>query len=235
MISILDDRASVVIEEARSMLRASKEQFDRTRSRTEPAIQQRMWGYSITPSNPLRFRDTEIDGLRLRVDLFLKEFWSEEPGESPTVLNVVIRVWCLDHSVCYRADWDSESLEDRIQPDVGRVLLRLHFDLANPDQPGPKYHLQVGGKQLDEELHWFPKALSLPRILHMPVDLVLASELIAANFYPNAYRKLRREDMWVGARRVSQDHLLDGYIERARTAIASNGSILEVLWNTRWE
>lgn len=235
MNSILDDRASVVIEEARSMLRASKERFDDARSRTEPEAQQSTWGYSIKPNNPLRFRDTEIDGLKLRVDLFLQAFWSDEPAESPSILNVVIRVWCLDKSVCYRADWDAESVEDRIQPGVGRVLLRLHFDLANPHQAGPKYHLQIGGKPADEELHWFPKALSLPRILHMPVDLVLASEMIAANFYPEAYKKLRREDMWIGARKVSQGHLLHGYVKIAKEAIASNESVLDALWNTPWE
>ena len=233
--SILDDRSSSVIAEAKSMLSESKRRYDSSRKRTELQYQNTRWGYGIKPSNPLRFRETIVDGLRLRVDLFLEIFWSDDPADHPTVLNVVIRVWCLDDSICFRSDWDAPALTSQIQRDTGRVMLRLHFDLANPGQSGPKYHLQVGGKPFLDELHWFPKGLSVPRMLHTPIDLVLASELIAATFYPNEYRDLRREDMWVGARKVSQQHLLSDYIHKASTALVSNASVLEVLWNKSWE
>ena len=114
-------------------------------------------------------------------------------------------------------------------------MLRVHFDLANPNQPGPRHHLQVGGNAQPEERHWFPKALSVPRMLHMPMDLVLASELIAATFYPCAYEKIRREPTWKGSRNVSQQHLLKGYFTKALKAVGENESVLDALWNKPWD
>lgn len=114
-------------------------------------------------------------------------------------------------------------------------MLRVHFDLANRGQPGPRYHLQVGGKPPVDGLSWFPAALSVPRFAHTPMDLVLATELIAATFYPLEYEKLRRESTWKGSRRTSQEHLLPDYFDHAKRAIEGKGSVLEALWNVEWD
>ena len=225
--SILGYSAGGVIARAKSGLRVSKEQFAKGA--------QSRWGFRIDPSEPLEFRETETKQLRVRVDLFMQAYWDAEPATQPAHLAVVIRVWSLDDFVYYRPDLDAQRLKDLIDPFKGRVILRLHFDLANAEQPGPTYHMQVGGNSRDDELHWFPKALSVPRFLHMPVDLVLATELVASTFYPREYKQIRREDMWTFSRRISQTHLLHDYLEKAQTALRNNNSVLEALWNVPWD
>ena len=114
-------------------------------------------------------------------------------------------------------------------------MLRIHFDLANEGQDGPQYHLQIGGKQQEGEFYWHPTALSVPRISHMPMDLVLSSELIAATFFPTQYERIRREPTWINARRVSQAHLIKDYLEKATHAVDVGESVLEAFWNVRWD
>ena len=232
---ILGPQASSVIARAKSILKESHEAFVESKRQGRRERPVHPWGFEIHPENPLRFRDTDVDGLKVRVDLFLAAYWADNPGEVPSDLRVVIRVWSLDPHVYFREPWDAARLEDECSPDRGRVMLRLHFDLANPHQPGPRHHLQVGGNARPEELHWFPEALSVPRLLHMPMDLVLASELIAATFYPDAYRKIRREPAWTGSRKVSQQHLLKGYFTEALEAVDTDESVLDALWNVPWD
>lgn len=233
--AILDYRAPVVIAQARSMLRQSqREHAESTRQgRRERSI--RPWGYRIDPEDPLRFRETVVDGARIQVDLVLKAFWGSEPAHQPAELNVVLRVWSLDPHIYFREEWDAGEMAERVYPDRGRVMLRLHFDLANAGQPGPHFHLQVGGNPWPEELHWFPKALRVPRVLHTPMDLVLASELVAATFYPTEFERIRREDSWRISRNTSQEHLLTSYFRDAFEAVSANKSVLETLWNVSWD
>ena len=232
---ILDDRAPVVIEKAKSMLRESKRQWDESTRQGRQERPTYPWGFRIPPSDPLRFTPTKTDGLNLRVDLCSEAFWDADPAEQPAQMGVVLRVWCLDPHIYFREEWDSWEIEGQTDPDSGRVMLRIHFDLANPHQPGPKYHVQVGGKSWPKELHWFPQALAVPRLLHMPVDLTLASELVAATFYPRQFSSIRREDSWKGSRKVSQEYLLEGYFADALKAIREEKSVLETLWNVAWD
>lgn len=233
--SILDPQASLVLAQAKSMLKESHKEFVESDRQGRKGRQTRPWGFKIHPEAPLRFIDTDVDGRKVRVDLFLSVYWEDDPAEAPSDLRVVIRVWSLDPDLYFREPWDALRLENECSPDSGRVMLRVHFDLANPNQPGPRHHLQVGGKARREELHWFPEALSVPRMLHMPMDLILASELIAATFYPDEYREIRREPAWRGSRKVSQQHLLKGYFTEALKAVDKNESVLDALWNKSWD
>lgn len=233
--SILDSRASSVIAQAKSMLNESREAFIESRRQGRKERPPRPWGFEIYPENPLRFIETHIGGLRVRVDLFLSTYWEAEPAEAPSDLRVVIRVWCLDSHVYFREQWDSLELMEMCRPETGRVMLRVHFDLANSGQTGPRYHLQVGGNARPDELHWFPEALSVPRILHTPMDLILASELVAATFYPDEYRNIRREPAWRGSIKNSQQHLLEGYFSEGLGAVRRNESALDALWNLPWD
>lgn len=69
---ILDDRAPVVVERAKSMLRESKRQWDESTRQGRQEREAKPWGFSIHPSDPLKFKPTQVDGLRLRVDLCTK-------------------------------------------------------------------------------------------------------------------------------------------------------------------
>ena len=193
------------------------------------------WGFTIDPERPLKFKVTEVNRLKLRADLAICAYWDSQPAQRPSELNVAIRIWCLTPGVYFRERMDAPRLEDAIDPMIGRVMLRIHFDLANQGQSGPEYHVQVGGNPQDDGEPWFPEALSVPRLLHMPMDLVLAAELIVATFYPMEYKKLRREGTWKNSRRKSQEHLLPEYLDQATKAIEGNSSVLEALWNVEWE
>ena len=222
---ILDVRSYTVLARAEADLRNSVKQHH---------VRQRPWGIRIDPGAPLVFKETTVDGFKLRVDLFLRCYWNADPAEAPIELNVAMRVWSLDEAVYFRPEWDAVGLKEKLDSVGERVMLRLHFDLANLNQPGPRYHLQVGGVQHAREYHWFPKNLSVPRMLHFPMDLILATELIAATFYPCEYKSIRRESLWVNSRRVSQEHLLTNYLNQVLDAI-DKGSVMESLWNEEWE
>lgn len=233
---IHEGRNYVVLQEAEHMLRHSKDQFDEStrQGRIERAI--RPWGFSIHPDDPLRFQRRTVGGLELRVDLFLRTYWNSEPAERPHQLDAAMRVWCMSQGTYFRPEWDAQRLQSAIDPNAGRVMLRIHFDLANDGQEGPKYHVQIGGNSRESEMSWFPEALSVPRLHHPPMDLVLAIELIAATFYKDDYKYIRREPTWTSALRTSQDHLLAEYFQCAMGAVTEKESVLEALWNVdNWE
>ena len=217
------------------MLRNSRDEHRRRSRQGRTELPITPWGFSIEPSAPLRFRETKADGLRIRIDLFMNSYWNSEPAQAPYRLTATMRLWALDEPVYFRPDWDAEHLYEEIEPGNGRVMLRAHFDLANEGQPGPQYHLQIGGVQHAGEFCWFPQNLSVPRILHYPVDLVLAIELIAATFYEKEYKLIRREPSWIHSRRISERHLVQEYLSQAMSAINSEESVLEALWNRSWE
>ena len=229
--SILESEAPAVLNGAKAMVSSSSAAHRASVRNRRRGIATKPWGFRIEPDSPLRFKKTNINGLNLRVDLFLKSYWNSDPGFMPCELTLVIRVWSLDEHIYFRDDWDAERLSSDINPNTGRVMLRLHFDLANQGQPGTKYHLQVGGKPRDDEFHWLPDSLGVPRILHPPMDLVLATELIAANFYPEAYEEFKREAMWVDSMRTSQEYLLAGYFGQAAKALNNKKSLLDTFWN----
>ena len=196
MDSILEDDAAGVLGRATAeVVRSASDHNESVRQRRkERPI--RPWGFRIHPDQPLRFKETECDGFRIRVDVFSRVYWRTLPGVTPSELSTAMRVWCLDEHVYFREEWDAKRPQERItRAPRARVMLRLHFDLAERDQPGPGHHVQVGGKQHTGEFHWFLETLSVPRLLHMPLDLVLAVEFVAATFYTTSYKKIRREHM----------------------------------------
>lgn len=228
---ILEQDAPSVIERAKATLAASKKEFDESSRQQRVERPVKPWGYNIAPSEPLRFKNTYIRDLHLRVDLFAKVLWSDDVGGEPAVLNVAARVWCLQEEIYFRETLDAPSVKTAVDPQSGRVMLRFHFDLSNPEQSGPRHHLQIGGNPHPGEMCWFPEALGVPRFAHSPMDVVLAAELIAATFYPEEYSKIRREPTWIKAVRSSQEQYLEQYYERALTAVREGDSALAVLWN----
>ena len=232
---ILADDAANVIEKAKASLMQSAKQHVESVRQERKGRRVQPWGFSINPDQPLRFKETGSDGHRVRVDLFSRAYWDTEPADAPTELTVAMRIWYLDKRVYFRDRWDAPRIKDEINVHRGRVMLRVHFDLAEPGQPGPRHHVQVGGKQHAGELHWFPDTLSVPRMLHMPYDLVLASELVAATFFPDEYRRIRREPTWKYCMRTAQQHLLPGYLQKAANAVSNGESVLDALWNCSWD
>ena len=232
--TILGPGAHDALARARSMVQGSTSiRLRSSRGRFTPSSKE--WGFRIDPDRPLVLKETVVDGIRLRPDLLVSASWSGLPAVEPTSLNIALRVWCLSSNVYFRDDWDASRLLGEINSSNGRVMLRVHFDLANEGQPGPRHHVQVGGVPHSGEFSWFPEVLSVPRLLHMPMDLVLAIEMIAATFYKADYDRVRREPSWIHCRKKSEAHLLTAYLQRATNAIQQGNSVMESLWNVPWQ
>lgn len=224
-----------VIQWCIAELQDSRQRYDeRTRRTHDPTLRATPWGYSIHPQAPLVFKaSTAIEGLDLWVDLFGSVRWCEE-GAMPVEQVIHLRVWDRsDHT--YRPEWDSvdvcEELTSPDRPQPGRVMLRCHFDLANTGQDGPQHHLQVGGAAAQQELCWLPAIVDLPRLIYPPMDLVLVCQLVAANFYPQEYERLKEDPTWTGVLRDSQEHLLTEYYRSCIRAVDKGESLLDILWN----
>jgi hypothetical protein len=243
---ILHDSSYRVLDEAMAGLR-SLMQKSSGRSKRAKA---KNWGYTISPSAPLRFRPTKVDSLSMWVDLFCTVKWAKE-GEMPIEQVVQLRVWSNDSTFlsplereAIETEQDIEKIDPQIKEvvekmtglDSGRVIYRCHFDKANSGQPGPKYHVQFGGESHAGECCWLPHIISVPRIVHAPFDLVLTCELVASNFYPDVYNGFKDEPNWKSIISQSQENLLEVYYQNCVESLKKirreeSNSLLQCLWN----
>ena len=182
--SILDPSSHSVLEKAKSMLRQSRAEYDGRQRQQFNGESPPRWGFSIVPDDPLKFREVVIDGFRLRVDLFSHSYWEADPAQEPCLLTIAVRVWCLTPKLYFRPEWDAQALKGQIDPNNGRVMLRIHFDLANERQPGPEHHMQFGGVQHVGEMNWFPETLSLPRMFAHTSGLDTRDRVSRGDIFP---------------------------------------------------
>jgi hypothetical protein len=228
---ILEDDAPDVLDDAIAQVQRTKQRYDEIKRRSDnPRLKPEPWGYTIYPERPLRFKvSNAIKGLNPRVDLYCTLLWTEEE-QPPIRQDIHLRVWSdsLDH--IYREDWDAPRIFSNLQNE-GRVVARCHFDLANSGQPGPTYHLQFGGEARQEELCWLLGIADLPRLTHPPVDLLLVTQLVAANFFWPQYGTFREEPEWRGVVRLTQRHLLKSYFEECLKVVEKGDVLLDHLWN----
>lgn len=229
MRKVLEGNADQILGEAAEQVKASFE-YARKRNRAARKVFP-SWGFTISPQKPLRFLESVQKGVRLRVDIFCNLQWTYPAGELSRPRNLVVRVWCLDESLFFRPQWDSEEIGGKVDPNRGRVMLRYHFDFAEEGQQGPAYHLQAGGGAHPEEMCWLAEAIDLPRIAHPPIDLLLASEMVAANFFAAEYSKIRKDPTWVGSVRIAQDCCYRDYFESCRKTVVANENLLASIWN----
>ena len=196
------------------------------------------WGYRISRERPLEFQACDIRGHRSVVDLACALRWSSDTTPEPIEQNIALRVWSLDKRICFRREFDAEHIENILAGLGKRVMLRLHFDLANSGQQGPKYHIQIGGVEAPSEYCWLHPSVNLPRIAHPPSDIVLICEMIACNFFPDQYRAIRTDPIWQGVVRDIQRSVLQEYFHQCYEAVISkqqHQSLLDRLWNIPWQ
>lgn len=229
---ILDSTAGQVLGSARAQLSTTWRAYGSAMGRRKAVPELApVWGYAIDASHPLLFRPTTVDRTRLQADIYCKIWW-RDPAKLPVELNVVVRVWCLDIAVSHREMFDAVGLRDVIARVGRRVMLRYHFDLAEDDQSGPRFHLQVGGNSMPDETCWLPETISTPRIGHHPLDLALASELVALNFYSIEAGRIFKDATIRGVVRDSQAALLrDYYTWCAQVLQDGNESLLGLTMN----
>jgi hypothetical protein len=224
--SILDGTASQVLSEAAAQADASYARYVALIRQRDPDAQ---WGYRVERERPLRFRRVDVRDGHYEVDLFCDIRYAD-PASGPTYQNVGMRVWSLDPAVIFRPELDAPGLEEWMNSLGRRVMLRYHFDSADPKQSGPTFHLQAGGNGLDEEFCWLHEAVSVPRLAHPPVDLMLAVEIVAMNFFADAGLKGMSDPTVLGALRASQSELLEGWFRTCLAAVQSGRSVLGTVW-----
>ena len=195
------------------------------------------WSYQTRAGTALTFRECSYNGYRYQVDIQFSIRGHGSDSAAPlTWQAVVIRVWSLDANLCARDDWDSKRIVDVFRSGGAgkrRVMVRHHFDLANQGQEGPRYHVQIGGGADDDEYCWHPRQMALPRLLHLPVDLILACELVVANFFPDEYKTLRDEPEWEALVRRSEDYFVRPSVTKWLGGIDRDDrpSLLHAAWN----
>jgi hypothetical protein len=194
------------------------------------------WTYEISPGMPLRFVPTTISDAvrhRLIVDVFC-QIAEPDDGLPQGAHNIVIRIWTEDRNLWLRPGLDDPALSDPIIAAGGRrVIHRIHLDFANRGQPGPRFHMQLGGGQHGSEFCWFPDNLKLPRFVHQPASLIIACEFVLRTFFPGEYEKVARERTWIGAIRVAQNAYIAPYYRQLLRLqrLDLDDSLLARAWN----
>jgi len=169
------------------------------------------WEFIIEHDESLQFKVPE-DYPSVKPDLFCHITGELRNGKWQfSRINTVVRIWSTGKELAFRKSVDNpEILKALSKNNWRRVLLRLHFDLADPKTPYPKFHTQVGGRHNDQdtELCWFPEKLDVPRIMSLPLDLFLGAEMIVCNFFPRAFYSLCEDGNWLKAIKWSTDSIL---------------------------
>ena len=227
---ILDDTNMWVLDEAISTVEYTAKEFERDPDNNPD------WGYEIPEKSPLRFKQSKLSN-GVTVDVYCRLRWSDRTGV-PSKQDIKILIWSQDDKIIFRPEFDSicvyEKLTDRKRKQPGRVISRFHFDRADLSQGKsneyhPKFHMQIGGKPSDDELSWHPKSFDLPRIPCHPMELLLTCQLVAINFFPEEYERIRRERHWIGQLREIQQSIMQDYYDKCAHAIGEGSSLLDLL------
>jgi hypothetical protein len=155
------------------------------------------WAFQIRKDGPLRFRQTDSTetGIPVRVDIS-GTFVAPQNGRPIFNHSIVIRVWATEIANWFDARRDAPGLKQECIGQ-GRVVSRLLFDTVNSTRE-PWFHLHFGGA--DRQSHEFcsiPEKLLVPRLVHHPMGLIQACELVMFHFYPAVHAKASRDQTWL--------------------------------------
>lgn len=182
------------------------------------------WRYRIERSRPLIL--IPISNSRLNTDIYPKVFIDIE----------------VDEALIDQKGFALKTLKltlEIINASNGHLVHRSHVDLANCNdqgryQAGPIFHLQFGGKSSEKTSE--PDVLKLrePRWLHPPMDLILISEMLIANFYSEKWNKLKNQDDWIALIADSQMLCYKPFFDIANENFRKD-SLLNSFWASNWD
>lgn len=98
-----------------------------------------------------------------------------------------------------------------VESEAGELLTRHHLDLANAGQPGPLWHLQLGGVPVKGTAL---SGIDVPRWPAWPVDFLLMVEFTLFNFFPDEWDRIRETAGWKAALKQSEELVLPHYLQR---------------------
>ena len=150
------------------------------------------WHLQLRDATAIEFRDCKVDDRR--VFARVRGVFSTKRSDPDT--------WQVHP---YRTS--SCAIEVREFP-TRELIERHHHDLANSSQPGPLWHLQLGGSPAKDR--W----LDIPRWPIAPMDPVLVIELAVYSFFNDAWNQLRSTNPWRDIIKRSEKLLLPHYRDR---------------------
>jgi len=191
------------------------------------------WAYQIPRGDPILFQyATDEDG-----ELIQPIIIAEEIGISIGEHDFPFTAWDIALEIYYlgaeRADLAENPVDEENPFSKYVPCARWHSDLANEDQPGPRTHLQYGGHF--RGLRQYDSKLKVPRWPFYPLDLVLMSEIVAANFFEERWRELQQNRNWCEAVNKCQKLCLIPYLNRIKGVLdVSTTTVLTSTWNDNW-
>ncbi|HTW92263.1 MAG TPA: hypothetical protein VMH22_11195 [bacterium] len=176
------------------------------------------WHFTIPQERPLRFRrSTTSDSRDVKFDTTVDisgVFPAPKEGRPADGHSVVVRIWTPDESVWFVESLDANCIHREIDPAMGRVMHRFHFDAASSARE-PWSHFHIGGSRREgKEQFRFPEDQTLPRFFHHPMGLIQTCEFVLYHFFPMVHDSVAEEDSWAIALRASEDAYLGKYLER---------------------
>jgi hypothetical protein len=126
-------------------------------------------------------------------------------------------------------------------PTARTTLKRWHVDFVPvragaPTQEGPRLHLQEGGHWVGLSDRATMLQMDEPRHLHPALDLILLSETVMANYYPDEWKAIRDDQTWMQIVRQSQELCFPAYAARFMDCLQGRPrSVLADCWTDRWE
>lgn len=120
------------------------------------------------------------------------------------------------------------------------LITRWHIDRANVDeeeaatQPGPLFHLQVGGHIAGKRHLDLP--IKEPRWCHPPLEIALLCEIVAANFFEQLWNdSVRDDESWCNSIQLFQRLCWERYFRKKLECITvSRSTALGLMWADRW-
>lgn len=108
---------------------------------------------------------------------------------------------------------------------AGDLITRQHIDMANVGQPGPVWHLQLGGRpglrRERPEYEW----LDVPRWPAHPLDFTLTVELAVFSFWWDKWNHLKDTNPWGLWIKRSEYLVLSHYFQRMQEYLARPSSL----------
>lgn len=145
--------------------------------------------YSILESNPLIFRNIDLDRhcLPLGIEKIPKDEITVEIKLTTKYNEFIIQSETLDpfHSLSVNFIINVDYLQDNTLKEAN---CSWHLDKGAPSDAlfaHPEYHMNFGGSNMSKNSASYGTLLLLaaPRLLHPPLDLVLGCDFIIRNFY----------------------------------------------------
>lgn len=182
----------------------------------------REWPLEVDRGAPVRFKLGETsDGKKVR----------------PKIDFANIQV---NQSLTNKPPFDCFDLAIVLEDDEEKPLSRWHIDLANDSggtiQAGPLFHLQFGGRNNGHD-RFEDHPVKEPRWCHPPMELALASEMIIANFFEDAWLGLREDRTWCTNINLFQKLCYESYLKRLQDCLdaPSGSTMLRDVWASNWK